>query len=538
MAESLAARLANLDLLGRLEGAAAWFRSCVGRGRLLVAAGLGAVSALAYAPFYAWPLLLLTFPVLVWLIDGAAYARRPWLTAAWIGWAFGFGFFLVGLHWIGFAFVVDSDRHAWLLPFVAVLFPGGLALFFALAAGVARLRWAGWARVLVLAAALAAVEWLRGHILTGFPWNLPGYVWSGTDTMFQLVSVTGIYGLSLVTLIAFLAPAAIVDADGRRLDARLALAVPPALLVALFVFGWARLPSAPAATFDKVAVRIVQPNVPQTEKWKREFFQRNWQVLVDLTRQPGLATRTVVVWPEAAPPLALLETPEALQVAAMVLPDRTTLLTGTIRIERGEKSRFFNSMAAVSGAGEVLATYDKAHLVPFGEYLPLYSLLEPLGVSQITGGGQGYTEGPGIRTLTIPGLPPFSPLICYELIFPDHVAAAEPRPEWLMTMTDDSWFGPWTGPYQHLGIAKVRAAEEGLAVVRAANTGVSAIIDPYGRITRSLGLDRTGILDGELPRPLQRTLYSIAGDVIFFLMLLAVTAVGIIFSKGLAHKDS
>jgi apolipoprotein N-acyltransferase len=276
----------------------------------------------------------------------------------------------------------------------------------------------------------------------------------------------------------------------------------------------------------------VQPNVPQTEKWKPEFFQRNWRVLVDLTQQPGLESRTVVVWPEAAPPLALLEAPEALQVMGMVLPDRTTLLSGTIRIERDEKRRFFNSMAAISGTGQVLATYDKAHLVPFGEYLPLYWLLEPLGVTQITGAGQGYTEGSGIRTLAVPGLPSFSPLICYELIFPGEVSAPGQRPEWLMTMTDDSWFGPWTGPYQHLGIAKVRAAEEGLAVVRAANTGVSAIIDPYGRITHSLGLDRTGVLDADLPRPLKRTLYSIWGDVIFLLMLLATTAVGIIFSKG------
>jgi apolipoprotein N-acyltransferase len=276
----------------------------------------------------------------------------------------------------------------------------------------------------------------------------------------------------------------------------------------------------------------VQPNVPQTEKWKPEFFQRNWQVLIDLTRQPGLETRTVVVWPEAAPPLALLGDPTALQVVGMTLPDRTTLLTGTIRIEQGEKRRFFNSMAAVSGTGQVLATYDKAHLVPFGEYLPFYSLLEPLGVSQITGSGQGYTQGSGIRTLTIPNLPPFSPLICYELIFPGKVSVPGQRPDWLMTMTDDSWFGPWTGPYQHLGIAKVRAAEEGLAVVRAANTGVSAIIDPYGRITASLGLDRTGVLDAELPRPLTRTLYSVAGDLIFLLMILASTAVGLVFSKS------
>lgn len=536
MAETIAGRFANLNLIARVEGAAAWVRSCVGRGRLLVAAGIGALSALAFAPFYLWPLLFITYPVLVWLIDGAMFAARPWRTAALVGWAFGFGFFLVGLHWIGFAFVVDSDQHAWLLPFVAVLFPGGLALFFALAAGLASLRWRGWARVVFLAVALAAAEWLRGHILTGLPWNLPGYVWSGTDSMLQIASVVGIYGLSLLTLIAFLAPAAIVDPDGGKSNARLALAVPVVILAALFIFGWARLPAAPADVFTDAKVRIVQPNVPQTEKWKPEFFERNWRVLLDLTREAGLETRTIVVWPEAAPPLVLLDDPNALEVISVILPDMTSLLTGTIRIERGENRRFFNSMAAVSGQGKVLATYDKSHLVPFGEYLPLYDLLTPLGVSQITGKGQGYTEGAGLRTLTIPNMPAFSPLICYELIFPGEVTEPGKRPQWLMQMTDDSWFGPWTGPYQHLGIAKVRAAEEGLAVIRAANTGVSAIIDPYGRIVSSLGLDRTGVLDGELPRPLPRTIYSVFGDIIFALLLAGMTGIAFIFSRSSSQR--
>jgi apolipoprotein N-acyltransferase len=304
------------------------------------------------------------------------------------------------------------------------------------------------------------------------------------------------------------------------------------VIAALLVFGWVRLPGEPAAVFADTKVRIVQPNVPQTEKWKPEFFERNWRILIDLTRAPGLETRSVVVWPEAAPPLALLDDPNALKVIETVLPDSTQLLTGTIRIERGEKIRLFNGMAVVSGRGEVLATYDKSHLVPFGEYLPLYEWLTPLGVSQITGKGQGYTEGAGLRTLAVQGVPAFSPLICYELIFPGEVTEPGKRPEWLMQMTDDSWFGPWTGPYQHLGIAKVRAAEEGLAVVRAANTGVSAIIDPYGRIISTLGLDRTGVLDGELPRPLPPTIYSVAGDIIFLFLLIGIAGAGLIFSRA------
>jgi apolipoprotein N-acyltransferase len=240
-----------------------------------------------------------------------------------------------------------------------------------------------------------------------------------------------------------------------------------------------------------------------------------------------------VIWPEAAPPLLLLAEPAGLEVIAQVLPDATTLLTGVVRIEgKGDARRFFNSMAAIGDGGRILATYDKAHLVPFGEYLPFYRLLEPLGVTKITGGREGYSEGPGVRTLTIPGAPSFGPLICYEVIFPGAVVEPGQRPQWLVTMTDDSWFGPWTGPYQHLGIAKVRAAEEGLPIVRAANTGVSAVIDPFGRTVTTLGLDETGILDADLPRPLAPTLYAFVGDAIFAAMLIVLTGVGLFFYRS------
>ena len=530
MAEPRLTFPALIDLAGRLEGAVAWVRALDGRKRLAISAALGAASAFAYAPIYAWPLLFLTMPALVWMIDGA----RSWASAAWIGWAFGFGYFFIGLHWVGFAFVVDADRHAWLLPFVAVLFPGGLALFFALAAGLVRRHWArGWARVVLFAVALALVEWLRGHVLTGLPWNLPGYVWSGTPAMFQSVAVWGVYGLSLATLLCVLAPAALFDAEGRRVSGWWPVRLSVAVLLLLLAFGLWRVPSAATSVREDVAVRIVQPDVPQAEKWKAEYFQRNWQRLVDLTRAPGIETRTVVVWPEAAPPFFLLSQPDGLQAVGALLSDRTTLITGTIRTEGdGEKRKGFNSMAAVSGTGAVLAVYDKAHLVPFGEYLPLYWLLEPLGIQKLTGGSGGFTEGSGVRTVTIPGLPSFGPLICYELIFPGAVVEPGKRPEWLVTMTDDSWFGPWTGPYQHLGIAKIRAAEEGLPIIRAANTGVSAVIDPYGRIVSSLGLNETGVLDARLPTPLVPTVYSIAGDAIFFALLLLATGVSVFFFRS------
>src|SRR5262245_47306434 len=232
----------RLEIFARLLAVVDWLRALRGWRRLLVAVGLGAVSALAYAPFYLWPIFFLTFPALVVMIDGAGGARRPWRDAALAGWAFGTGYFFVGLHWVGYAFVVDAERHAWLLPFVAVLLPGGLALFFAAAAGLARLAWAnGPGRIAMFAATLSAMEWLRGHILTGFPWNLPGYVWSGFDAMFQTASVWGIYGLSTLTLVAVLLPAAMVNADGRRSGLRWPLAASAGILVALLAFGWVRL---------------------------------------------------------------------------------------------------------------------------------------------------------------------------------------------------------------------------------------------------------------------------------------------------------
>jgi apolipoprotein N-acyltransferase len=220
------------------------------------------------------------------------------------------------------------------------------------------------------------------------------------------------------------------------------------------------------------------------------------------------------------------------------LPDKTSLLTGTVRSEDGEgRRRYFNSMAAVSGTGQVLAVYDKSHLVPFGEYLPLFWMLEPLGITKLTGGSGGYTQGGGVRTIEIANTPSFGSLICYEVLFPGEVVEPGHRPEWLVTMTDDSWFGPWTGPYQHLGIAKIRAAEEGLAVVRAANTGVSAVIDPYGRVTTSLELGVAGIVDSPLPKPLKSTVFARGGDLIFWLMLIAISGVGCFFSRS-ASDDS
>ncbi|MEQ1753939.1 MAG: apolipoprotein N-acyltransferase [Micropepsaceae bacterium] len=510
----------------RIQHVQGWRR----RGAAVLA---GLIASLGFAPMYAYPVVFLAFPVLVWLMDSSQSQGRDWRAAFATGWCFGFGLFLGGMHWIVFPFMVDPDSHAWQIPFVAVLFPGGLALFWAAAAVVASHFWRpGFARVLVLAISASGFEWLRGHVLTGLPWNLPGQVWSGSDEMIQTASVYGIYGLSLVTLIAASVPAAIVQASGNSARGWSSFGTSIGLLAALWSYGALRMPTAASPVFETVRLRLVQPDVPQNEKWRPELVMRNWKQLVDLTRQPGLETVSTVIWPEAAPPFFVLSTDGALEAIGSLLPDQTVLLTGTQRMQSGNTNRYFNSFVVLDGKGRLIATYDKSHLVPFGEYLPLFQLLEPLGITQLTGMHGGFSSGEGVRTLTAAGVPSFGVLICYEAIFPGEVVRKGERPAWLVNVTDDSWFGPWAGPYQHLGLAKVRAVEEGLAIARAANTGISAVIDPYGRIIASLGLNKSGVVDAPLPKPLDPTLYSVAGDAIFAAIMLVLVGVVVRFSRS------
>jgi apolipoprotein N-acyltransferase len=494
----------------------------------LFAAALGALAAAAMAPFYLWPVLFLSLSGSVWLIDGTGRSARPVRSAFYRGWAFGFGYFLFGLYWVGYAFLVDVNAHAWLLPFVAILFPGGLALFFGAAFAASRALWRnGVTRAAVFSVCVSASEWLRGHVLTGFPWNLFGYTWGGSEWMIQFASIAGIYCLSLLTIVAMAAPAALVESNGPRLrPAWVPLALPLAIVIGLFVYGVLRLPDDVARSAGTIRVRIVQPNVPQGEKWKDELIGRNWRILLDLTRSAGLDGIDLVVWPEAAPPFILTDQPDALRIIGTILPRGAALLTGSVlRATVVGSKRFHNGMLAIDDNGLVQGRYEKSHLVPFGEYLPFSSVLENLGITKITGGTGGYLAGDGVKSVTLRTLrktSTFGPLICYEIVFPGEVTEAGNRPNFLVNLTDDSWFGPSTGPYQHLGIARIRAVEEGLPIVRAANTGMSAMIDPYGRILQLLQLGAEGVVDGELPSQLPPTLYARLGDVIYAMVMVAL----------------
>ena len=516
-------RQASFSLRSSLVFVATRLRALEGFRACALSLALGALAAAAMPPFFWWPLLALVFPALVWLLDGGA--KKPLLRAGLIGFFFGFGFFLAGLYWVGFAFTVDAKTFAWMIPFVAVLLPGGLALFTALAFVAARALWSdGILRVLAFVFCFSLFEYLRGHVLSGFPWNFAGHAWAFMPAPMQSASLVGIYGLSLLTLLAASAPAAIVDAGGKVLSRALGARLMPAssllILSLIWGFGVFRLDAAAVARVEGVRLRIVQPNIAQEDKYRPELRWANWRVLLDLTAREGIGTITHVIWPEAAPPFLLSQNAQALSEIARVLPKSTILLTGATRAEIGaDKPLFYNGFVAVDSDGQIIASYDKFHLVPFGEYLPLESVLETFGLAKLIGLG-AFAEGDGARTLSVPGTPPFSPLICYEIIFPGSVVESGTRPGWLLNVTDDSWFGDTTGPRQHLSMARLRAVEEGLPVVRAANTGISTIIDPYGNVGARLDYGTQGTIDASLPVALSPTLYSRFGDALYAALLL------------------
>lgn len=479
----------------------------------------GAMSALAMAPFNAFPILAITFPVFVWLLDGTGAGRRGMLAAFGTGWWFGFGYFVAGLYWIGMALFVEADKFAWLLPFAVLGIPAGLAFFTATGALIARALWTtGPARILAFAFGLGFTEWLRGTILTGFPWNSFGYALTSVPQLAQSASLVGLWGLTLLALAIFASPATIADARDRTQHPWLPVIVSALALFLMGAFGWHRLANNEIANVEGVRLRLMQPNISQNLKWQpeqRPAVMRHYLSLSDQATAPdrqGVKDITHLIWPESAFPFFLDREPQALAQIGELLPPGVSLITGAIRIDAplpGKKDpRVFNSIRVLRDDGAIVATYDKLYLVPFGEFLPFQSLLEAIGLQQLTRVRGGFTPGARRRALEIPGLPPATPLICYEVIYPGYVLPEGPRPRWILNLTNDAWFGITPGPYQHFAQARLRAIEEGLPLVRVANNGISAIVDPLGRIVRSLPLGSDGLIDGALPEALEETVYS------------------------------
>jgi len=491
--------------------------------RRLIALAAGALSALALAPVNFWPILFLTFPVLVWLLDGAGGDRwRAITAAAAIGWWFGFGYFLAGLYWIGYAFLVDAPTFGWLLPLAVIGLPALLALFTAFGTVLARILWTrGAARILALGVALTAAEWLRGHVLTGFPWNAFGYALTSPLELAQSAAVVGIWGLTFIAVVVFASPAALTDDRAETRWPWLPLALGLAVLAGLGGFGALRLARTPTRLVDGVHLRIMQPNLQQDAKFNyaaKQDVMKRYLALSDRAAGPhslGVRDATHLIWPESAFPFFLTREPDALGQIAQLLRHGTVLITGAVRLAEPVNPvdpHAFNSIYVIDHDGSIVGLYDKVHLVPFGEYLPFQHLLERLGLRQLTKLPGGFLPGDRRRLLSVPGAPRALPLICYEIIFPDEAVPEGERPGWIVNLTNDGWFGISSGPYQHFQQARLLAIEEGLPLVRAANTGISAVVDPLGRIVNALPLGREGVIDSPLPRPISTTIYARMGD--------------------------
>lgn len=475
------------------EAAATHVRRLSGPWRLVLSVLGGASAALGHAPFGLWGLGLLGFVTLIWCVAGATRPGR-------IAWAGGAAYFAVALHWIVEPFQVDASVHGWLAPFALVGMAGGLALFWMAAGWLLRLSRGQPA--LVLAIALSGAETLRGYVFTGFPWALPAYIWIETP-LAQLASLFGPYGLSALTLVV----AALVTIGLPRFRGPAAAVV---LAGCATVLGWVLTPD---VTEGDKTVRLVQPNAPQHQKWDPELAAGFVRRALDFTGEPGDVD--LVVWPETTITWPLDAAGSILEAAA-ARSGGTPVLAG---IMRREDERRYNSAIMIEMGGEVTETYDKVHLVPFGEYIPFRSnLIRALAATS----GFGMSAGESVRLIETP-LGRALPLICYEAIFPRHGARAG-RPDVLIQITNDAWFGTFSGPYQHLDQARFRAIEQGVPLLRAANTGVSAVIDPAGRVVASFSLNEAGFLDHSVPAAAGPTWYSKMGDWPVGVALLAALA--------------
>ena len=503
-----------LPALRPLQNIAAWIIALSGWRRLALASLAGAIGTLAMPPANVAPAMLVALPTLFLLAQGA----RSFWHGFWAGAFWGTGYFATGLYWIVFAYLVPPADFAIMGPPTVFGLAVLLALFVGAACGLfghLRRRWqdrfaATWRQVLLFALCFVLFEWLRGHVLSGFPWNQIGHAWTASNAMPQAAAAVGIYGLSLLSLLLFVLPVAGWRGTGTAV----------ALLVLLWGGGGLRLMLDDGGDQDGVHIRVVQPNIDQSEKWLADLANAHFGKTLRLSALPSDKPLTLVVWPETAVSFALEQAPQARQAMSRIVPKGGYLLTGAMRMveKPGNRRDVFNSLQALDDGGRIVAEYDKFHLVPLGEYIPLRKWL-PLEDTV----GRGYFEsGPGPRTISLPGMPPVTVLICYEIIFPGAVVDPDDRPQWILNVTNDAWFGVSSGPYQHLANARMRAIEEGLPLIRSANTGISAVIDAYGRTVSQLGLQKTGVIDATLPRALPPTPYAKLGDWAFLALFLIV----------------
>lgn len=477
----------------------------------------GAFSVLSLPPYLNFPVLFATLGGLLLLLDKAPSFRAAFARGYW----FGFGYFAAGLAWIGNALLIDAQSFGWLYPIAFLASGAFFGLFIAVPAWLAYWFKNFYAKYLAFASLWVLSEWLRSFILTGFPWNLLGTAFAFSTETLQTASVFGTYGLSFFALLISMAPALVV-----RCRTRASWIVSAAMIVGLSafigIFGVWRLQKYPDTEQSSLTVRIVQPSIPQTLKWNKQLLLDNFMDYIDLSRQPGLENIDFVIWGETATPYALDYEEDYRRLITRAVPEKGHLITGLVRYEPSENNEYrpLNSMFILDRKGNISGFYDKVHLVPFGEYIPLRGWL-PSWIRPVTNTIADFLPGRGHKVFQIDGRPSFGALICYEIIFPAEVVDISNIPEWLVNLTNDGWYGDSAGPYQHLTAARLRAVEEGITIVRAANSGISAVISKTGSILSALPLNERGILDTKLPKHLKiSTIYGKSGNFIVLILLL------------------
>lgn len=505
--------------------------------------GLGVISALGFPPFYLPIFFAVTFVAFLATLLAETDVRRSFV----LGWAFAFGQMVAGLYWIAASMFVDIKQFWWAVPLAVFGLPALLAIYNGLVVMIARKLIPGRGIVSALALALGwfLADYARGHFLTGFPWNLSGMIWSGFLPMLQSISIVGIEGLGLLTLLCFAATVPFFQKRNRQ-TAPLACS---ALLVLVLTAGWGQWrilanKDISYQTQPHSLMRIVHPQVEQALKWKAEEAEKQFQHLIALSTVPpqlsgGKPIPPTIIWPETATTYFLEEERGKRLALAAQLPENTLLLTGVIRrqwqMDRGY--RYTNSLIALNKQADIIATYDKVHLVPFGEYVPLRRFIPLRTLAAL---GIDMAHGEALQTISIGSLPKFSPLICYEAIFSGEVTARNaPRPDFLLNITNDGWFGYTSGPYQHFENVRLRAIEEGLPLIRSANAGITAVIDPLGQIWSRQDLGHEGYLDTEIPASLPPTFFSRYGTVLtdsLALLALLLLFIGAIAKKWLQKR--
>ena len=494
------------------------------KARFFTAFAAGAICVPAMPPACTWLLLGVGIPLLYILLSSTRSAK----TAFFDSWFFAFGYFCFSLMWIGNALLVEGNPFWWLWPLAVAGLPAALAVFYGVCGVMLHLliklkSWAGWVAFI---AAIGFTEWIRGHIFTGFPWNLYGYAWNDSLTMAQSVALFGTYGLTLLTLAWAMVPALWWCGIGQK-KSRAAVSGGLALLaLGLFLWGNARLAAHPVDLRSDVTLRVVQPNIPQKDKWSGAKAVDNLKQTMALSQpDDGNATApTIIIWPETAITERLLLNPDVTNAVQGLLQSYKRpayLMTGILRSDVSPEGteRYYNSLATYDRSMSRVSIYDKSHLVPFGEYIPYKKFIPLKPVVQFS----GFEEGHGPETQAVDGLIKFAPLVCYEIIFPG--AVVDPRDqkaELIVNVTNDGWYGDRAGPRQHLAMTRFRAIEEGIPVARSANTGISAVFDSFGRTVASIPLNEAKAINVALPQRIKTTLYGRSGDLPFLIFVICM----------------